>query len=81
MYKTLLKDWNFLRIIRLVLGIMMLGQSFQIHSWAIGLFGGLFIFQSLTNTGCYGAGGCGVPQRSRPANNEHVEEISYEEVK
>ena len=47
MFESLLRDWSFIRVVRLVLGIMLIGQSFQMQSWAIGLFGGLFVFKAL----------------------------------
>lgn len=81
MFDVILKNWNFLRIIRLLLGVMLLGQSFQIHSWALGLLGGLFVFQSLTNTGCCGAGACYTPPPAKKPAATSPQEIEYEEVK
>jgi len=81
MFERLLRDWSFIRVVRLVLGIMLIGQSFQMQSWAIGLFGGLFVFQSITNTGCCGSAGCGVPRSNVRQTNLSTDEIEYEEVK
>lgn len=80
MFQSIFRDWNFIRIVRLVLGIMLIGQAFQIHNVAIGLFGGLFVFQSLTNTGCCGSAGCIVPQQYK-GSEKKPEEIEYKEVK
>ena len=81
MFESLLRDWSFIRVVRLVLGIMLIGQSFQMQSWAIGLFGGLFVFQSITNTGCCGSTGGGVPRSNVRQTNKSTDEIEYEEVK
>lgn len=81
MFDVILKNWNFLRVVRLLLGAMLIGQSFQVSSWAFGLLGGLFVFQSLTNTGCCGAGACYTPPRTNRGIETPGQEIEYEEIK
>ena len=81
MFNSLLTGWNFVRVIRLVLGLMLLVQSFQLQNWPIALFGVLFVFQSLTNTGCCGAAGCGISKHEPKPSGTEMDKIEYEEVK
>lgn len=81
MLNTLLSGWNILRIIRLILGVMLLVQAFQTKFWGAGLLGSLLLFQAITNTGCCGAGGCGVPVSENNKNTKSIDSIEYEEVK
>jgi len=76
---TLLTDWNFMRILRLGLGIYIAVQAVETHSILSGIFAGFFIFQAITNTGCCGSNGCAVP--TKKSNTDKIEEIAYEEVK
>ncbi len=54
-------NWNFVRFLRLGLGVWILVMAIQSRDWPIGLLSGLFIWMTLTNTGCCGANGCVVP--------------------
>lgn len=67
-----------MRIIRLILGVMLMVQSIQTKFWGAGLLGGLLLFQAITNTGCCGASGCAVPVSKKKTD---VDTIEYEEVK
>lgn len=82
MIKTITTGWSFVRGLRLVLGAVILVQSIVTKQYAIGLFGGLFMFQALLNMGCGMAGGCGMPTRTTNLNGKLTEgEVEYEEVK
>ena len=81
MRDTLLSGWNFMRIIRLVLGIMLVVQAIQQQFWAAGLLGGLLLFQAMTNTGCCGAAGCGVPPAKKNGSENNLDDVEYVEVK
>ncbi|MGN6601332.1 MAG: hypothetical protein ACTHK8_02720 [Ginsengibacter sp.] len=77
--ETLFSNWNFMRWLRLVLGIIAGIQAIQFHDTLLGFLSAFLLFQSLTNTGCCGAGGCSVPrQRQEPTKTE---DTTYEEVK
>lgn len=78
MLHTLLSGWNVVRIIRLILGVMLVIQAIQTKFWGAGLLGGLLLFQAITNTGCCGASGCAVPVNK---SKQNVDTIEYEEVK
>jgi hypothetical protein len=83
MRNLLMTGWNFMRVIRLILGAMLLIQAIQTKFVAAGLLGGLLLFQAISNTGCCGAGGCAVPNSRNAKTNEKsgIDEIEYEEVK
>lgn len=90
--QNVFSNWNFFRIIRTVLAIVILIQSFQMNDPLLGLFGGAFMLQVLTNTGCCGTSGCAVPNVSSnlPAEalakagevgNSSSTEVKFTEVK
>lgn len=77
--KTLLTDWNFMRILRLVLGIYIAVQAVETLSLLSGVVAAFFMFQAITNTGCCGSNGCAVP--TKKTKTDTVEEVEYEEIK
>lgn len=76
--ETLFSSWNFMRWLRLALGIIAGIQAIQFHDTLLGFLSVFLLFQSLTNTGCCGAGGCAVP---RSPKIEKHQEIEFEEIK
>jgi hypothetical protein len=75
-------NWNFVRFLRLGLGVWILVMAIQSRDWPIGLLSGLFIWMAVTNTGCCGANGCAAPnnmprRRDGPVSmdNEGIQEI------
>lgn len=71
--------WHFLRWIRLGLGIIIAFQAIQSHDALLGAISGLFLFQTITNTGCCGANGCDVStKRKKP---DATEDVTFEEIK
>jgi hypothetical protein len=77
--ETLLTDWNFMRILRLGVGIYIAVQAVETKSIVSGIFASFFLFQAITNTGCCGSNGCAVPIKKK--NSDKIEEVEYEEVK
>lgn len=78
----LLSQWGFARIIRLVLGIVVLIQGVQAASFMLAVFGALFILQGLLNAGCCGANGCGIPRyKENLKDGAAIKETTYEEIK
>ena len=76
--KNYLRNWNFMRVLRLALGIFIIVQGVQAKEWLFVALGGLFSLMPLLNIGCCGASGCNTPvSKSR----KKVEEITYEEIK
>jgi hypothetical protein len=77
--ETLLTDWNFMRILRLGLGIYIAVQAVETQSMLSAIFSVFLLFQAIANTGCCGSNGCAVPIKKN--NSGKTEEIEYEEVK
>jgi hypothetical protein len=77
--ETLLTDWNFMRILRLGLGIYIAVQAVETQSMISAIFSVFLLFQAFTNTGCCGSNGCAVPIKKN--NSGKTEETEYEEVK
>lgn len=77
--KNYLSNWNFMRIIRLVLGIIVIVQGIQANEWMFVALGGLFTLMPLLNIGCCSTAGCSTTYNSR--KNKATEYITYEEVK
>jgi len=77
--QRLFTSWNFMRFLRLGMGIWILGMAIQTRDWSVGLLSGLFVLMTLTNTGCCGANGCDVPY-NRPGDNEKPLEINNEGI-
>ena len=78
-----LTNWHLVRIMRLGIGVMLVVMAIQAKDWAMGLFGGFFLYQALTNTGCCGSQECYTPSQRQKVNAAQVEDttIEYEEIK
>jgi hypothetical protein len=77
MKQAIFSNWNFMRFIRLVLGIVIIVQSVIVKDWAIGLLGILFTAMPVFNIGCCGVSGCAAPAKK---SSEIIKDITYEEV-
>ncbi len=77
MKQTIFSNWNFMRFLRLILGIVIIVQSIIIKDWPLALLGLLFTAMPVFNIGCCGVGSCAVPDKKR---DEIKKEIMYEEV-
>lgn len=58
--QLLLSNWNFLRILRLGLGIMLAIQAIDLRDSFSGIVAVFFLYQAATNTGCCGSNQCEV---------------------
>lgn len=76
--KDYLNNWNFMRVLRLALGIFVIVQGIMAKEWLLVGFGGLFSLMPLMNIGCCGVSGCSTPA---PKSNKKIEDITYEEVR
>lgn len=65
--QTLLTGWNFMRWLRLGLGVLIAVQAYQMQDALSGLLAGFFIFQSVSNTGCCGGSACPIPENKNSA--------------
>lgn len=77
--QTLLTGWNFMRGLRLVLGVIFLMQAIEMRDIITGLIATFFLYQAVTNTGCCGTAGCAVPMNK--TNIDDVQDVDFEEIK
>jgi hypothetical protein len=76
--QTLLSNWNFMRFIRLGLGVYIGIQAFETQSVLSGLLAAFLLYQVVTNTGCCAANGCVIPTNKN--NSDTIEDVEYEEI-
>ncbi len=77
MKQIIFSNWNFMRFLRLGLGIAIIVQAAMAGNWTMGILGLLFTAMPVFNIGCCGAGGCNTPTKK---TFETTKDISYEEV-
>ena len=77
MRQTILSNWNFIRFLRLGLGIAITVQSLIEGNWTLAVLGLAFTAMPVFNIGCCSTTGCATPVK-RSANT--IKDISYEEV-
>jgi hypothetical protein len=63
--ELLFRNWSFMRVLRLTLGISLGYQAYQMNDTFAWVFSGFFLFQAFSNTGCAG-GSCSLPHRKDP---------------
>lgn len=74
--KTYLQNWNFMRGLRLVLGIIVIIQALIAWDIMLGIMGVFLIIMPLLNLGCCSAGAC-YTNNNQIKNNTPIE---FEEV-
>jgi len=79
MKERLLYQWNFARVIRLVLGIMVLIQGFTLKQYFLGSIGGIIALLALLGYSACGAAGC-APNIHNDHSKKSVGRIDYEEL-
>lgn len=77
MKQTIFSNWNFMRFLRLGLGIAIITQAIIAKDWTMGMVGLLFTVMPVFNIGCCAAGGCTTPINK---NTVQKKDITYEEV-
>lgn len=77
MKETMLTGWNFMRWLRLAMGVYIVVTSFTGKNYFFAIFGALFIFQAITNTGC---GACAAVPNTK-VDQQNTENIEFEEIK
>ena len=71
--KHYLSNWNFMRLLRLALGVIILIQGINSNDWMFIIAGALFSLMPVLNIGCCGAGSCSIPSNRR-VNKDAVQE-------
>jgi len=77
MKQAILSSWNFMRLIRLGMGIAIIIQGVAAKDIMFSVIGLLLTGMAVLNIGCCGAGGC---YSSVEKNSGSTKEIIYEEV-
>lgn len=78
MIQKLLTGWNFMRLLRLALGIIIIIQGILVKDWMYILMGLLFSLLPIFNIGCCGATACNT---NSIITSKQKEESSFEEIK
>lgn len=52
--------WTLRRLIGLLIGLFEAGQAILLKEPLLGVISAYFLYQILTNTGCFGAQACGI---------------------
>lgn len=65
MKNLLLKNWDFVRTLRLLIGLGVGGYAAWAGDYFLAALGGLFIIQAVFNLSCCGSGGCSVASQKR----------------
>ncbi len=80
---ALLKNWHFMRFLRLGIAIWAFMEAIRTGEWLLLIPGGLFAMQAIFDVGCCGSAGCGDPRRVQAleSTGQHSEEIIAEEVR
>lgn len=77
--ETIFNNWNFMRWLRLGLGIYIAFQAIETISIFLGVVAAFFIFQAIVNIGCCGTNGCALPIKK--SGSSRSEETGTEEIK
>lgn len=77
MRQNITSNWNFMRIIRLLLGIAIIVQAIVMKDWAVGILGIIFSSLPIFNIGCCGSRACNVASKK---TSEIVRDVTYDEV-
>lgn len=74
--------WNFMRILRMGMGVIAVGVAIYDRDSLLGLAGAFLLLMGLFNLGCCGTGGCALPNRNSHTTKQVVaDEVEFEEVK
>ncbi|MNK05647.1 hypothetical protein D3C87_235310 [compost metagenome] len=77
MKNRILSNWTLVRILRVIIGIVIIGMAISRSDIASGIIGVIFTGMGFLNIGCCGSGACYTPVKNRKKDSK---EISYEEV-
>ncbi|MBK8671470.1 MAG: hypothetical protein IPN93_00315 [Bacteroidetes bacterium] len=72
-----LKGWDFMRVIRLMMGIIIIIQGVNSMQWNVIFLGGLFSLLPILNIGCCSSAGCASSKINKDETNKT---LIYEEV-
>ncbi len=76
--QSLFTGWNFIRWLRLIMGIAIAFQAIETKDMFVGIIAVLLIYQAIANAGWCGVNNCTVPSTK---NNNQLQEPEYKELK
>lgn len=76
--KNYLSQWNLMRTIRLVLGLLITGEGVKSGQWILAVFGLLFTSMAVFNIGCCAGGNCSANITGKSSKEE---DVVFDEVK
>ena len=77
MKKAIFNNWNFMRVLRLVIGIAILVQALIAKDAIFGIAGLLLTSMAIFNIGCCGTDNCHTPPKKSSQAKKYT---NYEEV-
>lgn len=75
-----LSQWSFMRVLRLLTGLVGVFFGIKNQDFLLGMAGAFLLFMAFTNTGCCGVNGCGIPNYTGKSSQPNAD-TSFEEVK
>ena len=75
--ERILTGWNFMRMVRLLVGIYIGIQAILMTDALTGILAVFFLYQAVTNTSCCGVQACAIPTKDSKQLNQ---EVSFQEV-
>lgn len=77
MKNRILNNWNLPRVLRVMIGIVILVMAISRADLASGIIGAVFTGMGVFNISCCGSGACYTPIKN---SKKDLKDISYEEV-
>lgn len=77
--KQILTNWNFMRILRLLMAIFIIFQGIETEQWLFVAAGFIFALLSIFNIGCCGTSGCNTNFASK--SDSKNKETTFTEIK
>ena len=77
MRNRIINNWTLPRILRVIIGMVIIGEAVSRAEVITGIAGAIFTGMGVFNLGCCGSGVCYAPVKS---SKTHVKDISFEEV-
>lgn len=73
-------NWTFVRVLRLLMGVIAVVYGIRDQDSLLGFAGTALMLLALLNIGCCGTQGCGLPTKGRPMHDPN-RKIEFEEIK
>jgi hypothetical protein len=78
--QSLSAGWHPLRFIYLIIGAMLMTQAWMSKDLPFALVGGIFLYQSIFNTGCCGMSGA-FRANAKEESQRSLQDTDYTEIK